>query len=114
MTFLTPQIPEFEGTEDENIKLWIQWVDKIAQIHRTSDDIMLLAAPNGFVKAARKWFDFDTGSMLESWVGLKDTLIKRFERRIPLYVAMQKIKARKWLFHKETFQEYAMKKLALM
>jgi len=58
--------------------------------------------------------DSISGSMLESWVGLKDTLIKRFERRIPLHVAMQKIEAHKWLFHKETFQEYAMKKLSLM
>lgn len=49
---------EFGGTEDENIKLWIQQVDKIAQIHRTSDDVMLLTAPSGFVKAARKWFNF--------------------------------------------------------
>jgi len=40
------------------------------------------------MKAARKWFDLGTGSMLESGVDFKDALMKRFERKISLHVAM--------------------------
>jgi len=52
--------------------------------------------------------------MLESWEGFQESIIKRFDRKVLFHVALQRIEARKWNFSKESFQEYAMDKLALM
>jgi len=40
--------------------------------------------------------------------------MKIFERRVPFYKAMQRIEARKWQSNKESFDQYALTKLALM
>jgi len=37
-----------------------------------------------------------------------------FDRRVPFYKAMARIEARNWNSHKETFDDYAIDKLALM
>jgi len=37
-----------------------------------------------------------------------------FDKRTPFYESMQKIEARKWYSHKETFDQYVLAKLALM
>lgn len=51
---------------------------------------------------------------MESWIGLRQELTKMFERKVPFYKAMQKVEARKWIQGKETFDQYAIKKVALM
>lgn len=54
------------------------------------------------------------GAAVESWYGLKGELIRIFDRKVPFYRIMQKIDARKWNPAKESFDEYAIEKLALM
>lgn len=38
---LAPQIPEFGGTDEENVQVWTLRIDKVAQVHRASDDVTL-------------------------------------------------------------------------
>lgn len=40
--------------------------------------------------------------------------MKIFDRQVPFYKKMQKVEARKWLTSKESFDQYALAKLALM
>ncbi|XP_026829817.1 uncharacterized protein LOC113563025 [Ooceraea biroi] len=114
VNLLAPQIPEFGGTDTENVRLWVQRIDRVSAIHRAPDHVTLLAASSRLVKQARKWFDLGSGPMLESWMGFREAIIKRFERRVLFQVALQKIEARKWNPSRESFQEYAMDRLTLM
>lgn len=114
VSLLASQIPEFSGAEEENVRLWIQRVEKVSQIHRSAKDVTLLAASSKLTKIARKWYDLGTGPMLESWPRFREAILKRFERKILFHVAMQKAEARRWNTIKETFHEYAMEKLALV
>jgi len=111
---LALQIPEYGGSEEENVRLWIQRVDRVSQIHNAPDDVTMLAATSKLTNVTRKWINMGTGSMLESWSGLKEAMLKRFERKILFSVAMQRIEARKWYPAKETFLDYATDKLSLM
>ncbi|KMQ87213.1 hypothetical protein RF55_13571 [Lasius niger] len=86
----------------------------MARIHRAPNDITLLAATSRLVKVARKWFDLSSGSVIESWAGFREASLKRFTKKLLYHVAMEKVKAQKWNFGKESFLEYAMDKLALM
>ncbi|KYN11460.1 hypothetical protein ALC57_16378, partial [Trachymyrmex cornetzi] len=85
---LSRQIPEFGGSEEENVLVKL-------------------------VKSAKRWYDLQLGSALESWSCFKQELIKMFDRKISFYAAMQKIEARRWNYHKESFDQYAIDKLAL-
>lgn len=115
VNLLAPQIPKFSGTESENVQLWVERVDRVARIHRATDEVILLAATSRLNKIARKWFDQGTRPMLESWTEFRGAILKRFdERRVVYHVALQKIEARKWNQSKETFHEYASDRLALM
>lgn len=114
VTLLSQQIPEFSGGDEENVKTWIQRVDRVAQIHRVADDVTLLAASSKLTKAAKKWYELQSGTMLESWTELRSALLRMFERKLPFYVQMQKVEARRWMYSKESFQQYAIEKLALM
>ncbi|XP_036143407.1 uncharacterized protein LOC118645805 [Monomorium pharaonis] len=111
---LVPQIPEFGGTEHENVKVWVRRVNAIAQIHAAPDGITLLAASSRFTKTAKKWYHRQEGEVLQSWTVLQQQLIKAFDNRVSMYGAMQKIEARIWRPNKETFVDYAMDKLELM
>ncbi|XP_024881129.1 uncharacterized protein LOC112460599, partial [Temnothorax curvispinosus] len=111
---LTTQIPEFAGTEEEKIETWIQTGERIAQIHAVSDDVLLLAASSKLIKNAKRWFDLNVTTLIESWQIFKEAIIRRFKRKILFHVAMQKVEARRWNFPKEQFQDYAMDKLELM
>lgn len=111
---LASQIPKFGGREDDNVRTWIRRVEKIALVHEASDDVTLLAALGKLTASARRWFDIQTGTAIESWIGLRNELIKMFDMKIPFYKIMQKVEAKKWLPAKETFDEYAIEKLALM
>ncbi|KYN17400.1 hypothetical protein ALC57_10313 [Trachymyrmex cornetzi] len=114
ISLLASQVPEFGGTESENVQLWIQRIDQVARIHRVPDDVILLAASSKLTNIARKWYDIGSGSMLESWQGFRESILKRFTRRILYHVAIQKVESRKWNYTKETFLEYAMEKITLM
>ncbi|XP_077258535.1 uncharacterized protein LOC143895354 [Temnothorax americanus] len=111
---LASQIPEYGGGSDENVQRWVQRVDQVALAHRVADDVTLLAASSKLTKLAKKWYNTQSGPVLTSWMGCRQALLKMFERKLPFYVVMQKIEARKWMPSKETFQEYAIDKLALM
>lgn len=54
VTLLASQIPDFNGTKEENVRLWVQKVNKVAQIHGALDDVTLLAASNRLGKDARR------------------------------------------------------------
>jgi len=111
---LSPQIPEFGGTDVENVKLWIQRIDQVSKIHKVPDDIIFLAATSKLVKLARCWFDFGSGPMIESWTGFKEVIMKRFNRRGLFLVILSKMKDRKWNHLEESFQEYVMDCLSLI
>lgn len=114
VSILSTQIPEFGGKDEEDVRMWIQRVDKVSSIHQAAEDVILLAASSRLVGSARRWYNLGSGSMLESWQGFRDAIIKRFARRVLFHVAMQRIEARRWNYTKESFQEYAMDKLVLM
>lgn len=111
---IASQISEFGGTETENVKLWVQRVNQIARVHNARDSIVLLAATSKLTGEARRWYDFQIGPVLESWEILSDQLVRMFDQQVPFYVTMQQIENRKWLCSKETFDQYAMDKLALV
>lgn len=79
VTLLAPQIPEFGGLKEDNVRQWVQRVTKVAQVYRATDEIILLAASSRLIKAARRWFDVGTGSMLESWTEFREAIVKRFD-----------------------------------
>ncbi|XP_011883952.1 PREDICTED: uncharacterized protein LOC105571091, partial [Vollenhovia emeryi] len=111
---LASQIPEFAGEEDDNVQAWTKRVDKVAQVHGATDGVTLLAASSRLTKSARRWYEIQTGLAMESWIGLRLEITKIFERKIPFYRSMQKIEARKWQSQKETFDRYAIEKLAMI
>lgn len=80
---LSPQIPEFGGTDEENVRLWTQRVDRIAQIHRAPDDVILLAASSKLTKGAKQWNNIQQGAVLEFWISLRQDIIKMFDKRVP-------------------------------
>lgn len=114
VSWLTTQIPEFGGTEDENINTWVKRVDQVARVHGTPDGVTLLAASSKLTKFAKTWYEVQTGPTIESWVGLRDWMITIFVRKILFYKAVQKTESRKWMPSKESFDHYAIAKLALI
>lgn len=112
--YLLLQIPEFGGAEKDNVKMWVQRVDNVTSLHKISDSMMHLAASSRLVDAAKKWYDLQSGVVLESWLALRRELVTMFEQRVPFYVAMREVETRVWLSHKEPFRQYALDKLALM
>ena len=111
---LASQLPEFGGTDNEDVDLWIHKVESVSQIHSVSHEVTLLAATGKLNKVARQWFDLSTGTVNHSWPMFKTAISNRFKTSRFFHVIIQKVEARKWLFHKESFRSYAMDKLALM
>jgi len=87
-------------------------VDKVALIHGASDAMTLLAASSKLVKNARQWYDLQEGPSNESWTCLKRKLVKMFDKKIPFFKTMQKV--RKWQSQRETFDQYVLTKLLLI
>ncbi|XP_011878157.1 PREDICTED: uncharacterized protein LOC105567696, partial [Vollenhovia emeryi] len=112
--FLVSQIPQFGGTEDEDVELWIEKIEKIALIHGLPPGAMLSAASLKLTKAARRWFDLTTGSINESWSDFRSAVIRRFKRQILYTAVIRKADERRWIFSKESFQDYAMDKIAIL
>lgn len=111
---LASQIPDFGGSEEEDVEIWLEKIGKVSVIHRVSEDITLLATKEKLVKGARKWFDLCTETVNQSWPCFRDAIRSRFKRRLLFHVVMQRVEARTWNSGKKTFQEYAMDKLVLM
>jgi len=101
--WLATQISEFGGQENDNVKLWVRKVDKVARIHGAFDAVTLLAASSKLVKSAKQWYDLQDGPSNESWECLKRELTKMFDKKIPFFKVMQRVEARKWQTAKETF-----------
>lgn len=92
--------------------MWVERVSQIAAIHDASDNVTLLAAPSKYVKDVLRWYEIQTGAVLESWESLRRNLVTMFDRRIPFYIAMQQVEVRKWFHSKETFDQYVIDKMA--
>lgn len=108
------QIPEYAGSDLENVQVWIRRVEQVARIYGASDDTVLLAASSKLTKTARKWYDMNLGTQIESWRAFRESIIERFHRKVLFHIALQKVEARKWLQSKESFHQYAMEKLFLI
>lgn len=52
--WLASQIPEFGGTEDENIHTWVRRVDHVVRVHGATNGVILLAASSKLTKVARQ------------------------------------------------------------
>jgi len=88
--------------------------EKVAEIHAAGDGTILLAASSKLTGSARRWYDIQEGPVIESWANLRRELARMFDRRVPFCKAMARIEARSWSPNKETFDEYAIDKMALM
>jgi len=94
--------------------MWIQRVDRVAQVRSAPDGVTLLVASSKLTKSAKRWYEIQTGATVEFWSSLKAKMEKIFDKKIPFYKTMQKVEARKWSPQKETFDQYVIGKLALM
>jgi len=112
--FLSMTIATFGGTEEENVSLWLEKIEAVATNHNLSAMVKLSAATSKLTKIARRWYDLSSGDINSSWDSFKSAITRRFKRRMLLSLVMQKVENRKWNFSSESFQEYAMDKLALM
>lgn len=112
--FLTSQIPYFNGIEKDNIDIWIDRIESVAEMYNLSHKVMLCAAITRLGKTARRWFDLNSGSIFRSWIEFRSAIIDRFKRRVFFSNIMQKAEARKWLPSRATFSDYAMEKLAII
>lgn len=54
INLLASQFSEFNGTNGDDVELWIQNVERVSRIHGVYQDVMLLAAFGKLVKSARK------------------------------------------------------------
>lgn len=59
VNLLSTHIPEFGGSEAEDVESWISTIERVAQIHGVTNDTLLLAATGKLKDKARKWFDLN-------------------------------------------------------
>lgn len=111
---LASQIPNFSGSEEDNLEIWLRRVDHAAQVHGVHESVKAIAATSKLMKNAREWFEIDLGAVTTSRVQFREAITRRFRRRSLFGDNMQKVEARKWNYPKKTFQEYAIKKLTFM
>ncbi|KMQ87574.1 retrotransposon gag protein [Lasius niger] len=79
--FLASQIPTFGATEDDDIELWIEKIESVAQIHNLSPVVMLSAAAVKLTKATRRWFDLSPGDINRSWLCFRAAILDRFKKK---------------------------------
>jgi len=111
--FLSSQIPQFNGFEEDDVDLWLEKLKSMADIHNFSNGVKS-AATSRLIKTVRRWFDLCIGSINRSWITFKTALISRFKRKVFYSSVMQKVESWKWIFSRESFSDYAMDKLALI
>lgn len=63
---LAEQIPEFDGSGDSDVELWLNTVTHVARIHAVHDSVVLLAATDKLTKSARSWFNMASLDIRES------------------------------------------------
>lgn len=80
--FLSSQILHFSGTEDEDVELWIEKIETVADLHSLSPVVKLTAAASKLSKTTRRWFDLTSGPINSSWVSFKEEIIDRFRREV--------------------------------
>jgi len=112
--FLSSQIPQFSGSKEDNVNLWLEKLESVAEIHNFSNRVKLSPATSRLTKTTRHWFDLCTGSVNRSWITFRSALINHFKRKVLYSAVTQKVKSRKWTFSKKSFSDYAMDKLALI
>lgn len=95
--FLSSQIPTYGATEEEDIELWIEKIESVAEIHHLSAVVMLSAAAAKLTKAARRWFDLSSGEINRSWLCFRTAILDRFKKKILYDVVRRKAEARKWI-----------------
>ncbi|KYM96589.1 hypothetical protein ALC62_12748 [Cyphomyrmex costatus] len=114
VSLLASQLPAFQGTQDEDVDIWLSRVKKIALIHGVSDNVKLLAATQKLQKSARDWLDLDVEIVNESWNKFEDAISRRFKRRTSYQDTLQKVESRKWILGKEEFPQYVLQKMKLL
>ena len=112
--FLASQIPVFGALEDEDVELWVEKIESVANMHNLSQVVMFSAATTRLVKTARRWFDISTGDINRSWLSFRTAILDRFKRNISRETLKARAEARRWNSAVETFSDYAMEKQALM
>ncbi|KMQ86177.1 hypothetical protein RF55_14922 [Lasius niger] len=112
--FLTNYIPTFGGSEEENIRLWIEKIENSAEVHGLSQATMLTAAISMLTKTARRWLDLQSSVVNRSWPTFKEMIFKRFYKRPQAGMIIRKAQARKWNMGSETFMDYATEKQAIL
>jgi len=70
VSWLDTQIPEYGGSDKENVSTWVRRVDQVAAVHGASDGVTLLASSK-LTKSAKTWYEVQTGAAVESWIGLR-------------------------------------------
>lgn len=78
--FLSSQIPTFGGTEEEDIEIWIEKIEYVAEIHNLSQVVMLAAATSKVNKTAKRWLDLNTGEVNRSWISFKFAIIDHLKK----------------------------------
>jgi len=111
---LATQIPEYGGSDKENVTTWVRRVDQVTGVHGASDGVTLLAASSKLTKSAKTWYEVQTGAAVETWICLWTEMLKIFERKVPFYKSIQRAESRRWIPAKEIFDEYAIAKLAII
>lgn len=111
--FLATQIPQFSGSEEDDINIWLQKIENVADLHNLSSSVKLTAATTKLSGNTRRWFDLSTGESTRSWTAFREAVSSRFRMRIPHSVLVRKLEARKWIYSSESFQDYATDKMAL-
>jgi len=66
VSWLATQIPEFGGTDRDNVSTWVRRVDQVAGVHGATDGVTLLAASSKLVKTAKTWYEVQAGPAVES------------------------------------------------
>jgi len=93
VNLLSMHIPEFNGLEEEDVELWIGTIERVAQIHQVSDDILLLAATGKLKNIARRWLDLNISILIESWSAFRQAVIHLFRREVLFHAVYQKAEA---------------------
>ncbi|KMQ81629.1 hypothetical protein RF55_25708, partial [Lasius niger] len=58
--FLSSLIPAFGATDEEDVELWLEKIESVADIHSLPHVVMLSAATAKLTKTARRWFDLSS------------------------------------------------------
>lgn len=114
VSLLASQIPAFSGLDQEDVALWIRKIEFTANVHRVSDDVKLLAATSKLQKNAKEWFDSTMSPVVGFWDSFKEGISRRFRKRTSALEDLRQAEARRWDFQKETFSDYAHKKITML